>query len=68
MLLQWSVSRPGILAASTSAAVLCILPCRKSWHMHDKVQLLQRLRWGELGFANLRHKGYEVWHCPECLD
>ena len=29
--------------------------------MHDKVQLLRRLRWGEVGFANLRHKGYEVW-------
>jgi hypothetical protein len=29
--------------------------------MHDKVQLLQRLRWGEVGFANLRHKGFEVW-------
>jgi hypothetical protein len=28
--------------------------------MHDKVQLLRRLRWGDVGFANLRHKGFEV--------
>ena len=52
---------------SASTAGLCILPRRKSWHMHDKVQLLRRLRWGEVGFANLRHKGYEVWHQPQRL-
>ena len=28
--------------------------CRGAWHMNDHVPILQRLRWGEIGFANLR--------------
>lgn len=35
--------------------------CRRhGWHMKDKVPLLQRLRWGQVGFANLRHQGFKV--------
>lgn len=36
---------------------------RHGWHMKDKVPLLQRLRWGQIGFANLRHQGFKDWDC-----
>jgi hypothetical protein len=62
MSLHLSVSNPLGSWQQHSSSCVCIHLRRKSWHMHDKVQLLQRLRWGEVGFANLRHKGYEVWH------
>ena len=28
--------------------------------MSDVVPILKRLRWGEIGYANLRYKGFEV--------
>ena len=40
--------------------------CRRAWHLEDKIRLLRTLRWGEIGFANLRHANMvcpEVWNC-----
>ena len=37
--------------------------CREAWHLKDHVPILQRLRWGEIGFANLRFQqteGYDL--------
>lgn len=31
--------------------------------MKDKVDILTRLRWGEVPFANLRHKAFKHWTC-----
>lgn len=31
--------------------------------MDDKVPLLKRLRWGEVAYANLRHKHFTGWDC-----
>jgi Protein of unknown function (DUF3431) len=39
---------------------LCMLLCRHSWHMQDVVKIIKRLRWGQIGYANLRHRGYTV--------
>lgn len=39
---------------------------KRAWHLEDKVRILRTLRWGELGFANLRHANMvcpEVWNC-----
>ena len=38
---------------------------RGSWHLHDIVPVLQRLRWGKHGFANLRYGPVEEvdWEC-----
>ena len=36
--------------------------CRRAWHLEDKVRILRTLRWGEIGFANLRHANMV---CPE---
>jgi hypothetical protein len=37
-----------------------MLRCRHSWHMQDVVKIIKRLRWGQIGYANLRHRGYTV--------
>ena len=37
-----------------------ILLCRHSWHMQDVVKIIKRLRWGQIGYANLRYRGYTV--------
>ena len=39
---------------------------RRAWHLEDKIRLLRTLRWGEIGYANLRHANMvcpEVWNC-----
>ena len=38
---------------------------RSAWHLLDIVPVLQRLRWGEIDFANLRYGPVEAvnWDC-----
>ena len=39
---------------------------RRAWHLEDKIRIIKTLRWGEIGFANLRHANMvcpEVWNC-----
>ena len=40
---------------------------RESWHLRDHVPLLRRLRWGSMGFANLRFQNGPAdrlpWRC-----
>jgi Protein of unknown function (DUF3431) len=43
--------------------VRMLLP-RHSWHMRDVVNIIKRLRWGQIGYANLRHRGYTVRQPP----
>ena len=31
--------------------------------MYDKVDLLRRLRWGSIPYANLRYRGFKHWSC-----
>jgi len=43
--------------------------CRGTWHIKDHVPILQRLRWGQLPFANLRYSNSPGdrldWECGE---
>ena len=46
-----------------SSPALCY---RAGWHLRDKVEVLARLRWGQHGFANIRHANLscpEQWQC-----
>ena len=65
VLLNFSKDRA--VAGSNEHLILMagVLLCRGTWHLKDHVPLLQRLRWGELPFANLRYSpGSRLdWEC-----
>jgi hypothetical protein len=61
----WSASCPVLLGAYTGkgtpwkACGMCL--CRSSWHRGNGVQMLRKLRWHAVPFANLRHWGFTDW-------